>query len=73
MPRADTKGDYSPGVVMGNYTVNTALDPTPVGLLDAFKISIAFRPSERGYFIDLDGEQTAFVNGCILDPQTTTR
>jgi len=63
----ETGGEYSPGIVMGNFTVNQALSPAPVGLENAFKISLELRPSERGYFVDLDEGRKVFVNGCKFD------
>ena len=45
----DTTGDFSPGIVMGNYIANMAMKPSDVGLEEAFKISLKFRPSNRGY------------------------
>lgn len=62
-----TKGNYSPGIVMGNYTVSAALTPTSVTLEEAFKLSLEFRPSHKGYFIDLEKGHNVFVNGCKFD------
>jgi hypothetical protein len=61
-----TSGDYSPGVVMGNYTVNVPLKPTSVSLAEAFKTRLSFRPSDRGYFTEI-GNRQIFVNGCKLE------
>jgi hypothetical protein len=54
---------------MGNYTVNAALTPISVTLEEAFKLSLEFKPSHRGYFIDLEERHNVFVNGCKFDMQ----
>ncbi|WP_147250322.1 hypothetical protein [Bradyrhizobium sp. MOS003] len=61
-----TTGDYSPGVVMGNYVVNSVLTPTSVQLSEAFQLRIEFTPSDKGYFTELGG-RPVFVNGCKFE------
>ncbi len=66
--RIDTEGDYSPGIVMGNFIVNQGIAPTSVALAEAFKISLKFlRPSERGHFIDIGDDRKVFINGCKFE------
>jgi hypothetical protein len=64
LSQLDTKGDFSPGIVMGNYTVSSSLKPKKLPLLDSFKIRLEFHPSERGFFVKMPQDQKLFVNGC---------
>jgi hypothetical protein len=61
IPHLKTGGNYSPGIVMGNYTLNAALRPMAIPLAEAFKLRLEFRPSNRGYFADAGNGENHFI------------
>jgi hypothetical protein len=65
--RIETLGDFSPGIVMGNFIVNQGLVPAPMALKEAFKIYLQLRPSKNGHFVEIYDGRKVFINGCKFE------
>jgi hypothetical protein len=64
----ETQGDYSPGIVMGDFIVHGApRSSASLTLADAFRLAIEFRPSDRGFLVTIDDGRQVFVGGCKFD------
>lgn len=61
-----TQGNYSPGIVMGDFNVHSPPQPRPLPLTDALKIRLSINPSHRGHFTEFEGKRV-FFNGCRFE------